>query len=80
MNQQQIGEARKLQHKPIVGSWYVNKTGKLMKVRMLLFSNDRITTIMIEFLDGMRLNVDYNAWRYLDLDVIWHEEKRSGTR
>ena len=61
------------QHAPKAGSWYVNKSGKLMKVKMLLYANDRISRVLIEFLDGMRVTVDVNAWCYLDLDVIWHD-------
>ncbi len=66
-----------MQHEPRAGSWYVNKTGKLMKVKLLMFDNDLLTKVMIEFLDGMRVTVDSDAWGYLDLDVIWHDERRT---
>ena len=62
---------------PHAGSWYVNKTGKLMKVRMLLYSDGQPTQVMIEFLDGMRISVGIDAWCYLDLDVIWHDEPQT---
>lgn len=67
-------------HEPKAGSWYVNKTGKLMKVRLLLYEQSCISRIFIEFLDGMRISVDRDAWRYLDLDMIWHDDRRTNVR
>lgn len=67
-------------HEPNAGSWYVNKSGKLMKVRLLLHEQNRISRILIEFLDGMRISVDREAWKHLDLDVIWHDDRRANAR
>jgi len=55
--------------RPIVGSWYLNQTGKLMKVKMLLFSNRRLNRVMIEYLDNTVHIVDIDAWNFLDLNV-----------
>lgn len=54
---------------PIVGSWYLNQTGKLMKVRMLMFTEQRLTRVMIEYLDSSVKIVDIEAWNFLDLNV-----------
>jgi hypothetical protein len=54
---------------PIVGSWYLNQTGKLMKVRMLMFTEQRLTKVMIEYLDSSVKIVDIEAWNFLDLNV-----------
>lgn len=54
---------------PIVGSWYLNQTGKLMKVRMLMFSEQRLSKVMIEYLDSSVKIVDIDAWNFLDLNV-----------
>lgn len=54
---------------PVVGSWYLNQTGKLMKVRMLMFSAQRLSKVMIEYLDGSIMIVDIEAWNFLDLNV-----------
>ena len=62
-----------IQYEPRAGAWYVNKTGKLMKVRMLLYSSKQLRKVLIEFLDGMRITVDVDAWNYLDLDIIWQD-------
>jgi hypothetical protein len=69
-----------VRHEPRAGSWYVNKTGKLMKVKLLLLNGERLDRVLIEFLDGMRVTVDYDAWSHLDLDVIWHDERRLQAR
>jgi hypothetical protein len=54
---------------PIVGSWYLNQTGKLMKVRMLMFTEQRLAKVMIEYLDSSVKIVDIEAWNFLDLNV-----------
>ena len=54
---------------PIVGSWYLNQTGKLMKVRMLMFAEQRLSKVMIEYLDSSVKIVDIDAWNFLDLNV-----------
>ncbi|WP_126456936.1 hypothetical protein [Sulfuriflexus mobilis] len=54
---------------PVVGSWYLNQTGKLMKVRMLLHTEQRLSRVMIEYLDSSVKIVDIDAWNFLDLNV-----------
>lgn len=54
---------------PIVGSWYLNQTGKLMKVRMLMFTERHLSKVMIEYLDSSVKIVDIEAWNFLDLNV-----------
>jgi hypothetical protein len=54
---------------PIVGSWYLNQTGKLMKVRMLMFTEQCLSKVMIEYLDSSVKIVDIDAWNFLDLNV-----------
>lgn len=54
---------------PIVGSWYLNQTGKLMKVRMLMFTEQCLTKVMIEYLDSSVKIVDIDAWNFLDLNM-----------
>ena len=54
---------------PIVGSWYLNQTGKLMKVRMLMFTERCLTKVMIEYLDSSVKIVDIDAWNFLDLNM-----------
>lgn len=54
---------------PIVGSWYLNQTGKLIKVRMLMFTEQCLSKVMIEYLDSSVKIVDIDAWNFLDLNV-----------
>lgn len=54
---------------PVIGAWYLSQTGKLMKVRMLLYSGRQIARVMIEYLDGSTQHVDIHAWNFLDLNV-----------
>jgi len=54
---------------PVVGSWYLNQAGKLMKVRMLLLSERSLSRVMIEYLDGSVHIVNIDAWNFLDLNV-----------
>lgn len=54
---------------PVVGSWYLNQTGKLMKVRMLLHTEQQLSRVMIEYLDSSVKIVDIDAWNFLDLNV-----------
>ena len=63
------GEEMAILQEPVVGSWYLNQTGKLMKVRMLLLSDRLLTRVMIEYLDGSVHIVNIDAWNFLDLNV-----------
>lgn len=54
---------------PVVGSWYLNQTGKLMKVRMLMFAEQSLSKVMIEYLDSSVKIVDIDAWNFLDLNM-----------
>jgi len=52
---------------PIAGSWYVNHTGKLMRVVMVRYDGPSLSKAMIEYLDGRRIVVGIGAWRQLAL-------------
>jgi len=52
---------------PTAGSWYVNHTGKLMKVLMVRYDGKSLSKAMIEYLDGRRIMVGIGAWRQLHL-------------
>ena len=66
---QEGSEIMAILQEPVVGAWYLNQTGKLMKVRMLLFSERRVARVLIEYLDGSTQSVDIQAWNFLDLNV-----------
>ena len=63
-------------HEPVVGSWYANRTGKLMKVRLLSYRHENMSAVMIEYLDGTRQVIDIDAWNCLEL----HHDLRSAAK
>jgi len=56
-----------MNHQPVVGNWYMNKTGKLLKVKLLMYADTQPSSVVIEFLDGSRQIVDYTSWSCLEL-------------
>ena len=57
-----------LQQAPIVGNWYVNRTGQLVKVKMMELVHGAPVKAMIEYLDGTRKVIDMDAWSCLELN------------
>ena len=55
-------------HEPVVGSWFINRTGKLMKVKLILFRHEEPIKVMIEFIEGQRKVVTVNDWYCLELN------------
>ncbi|NOX42867.1 MAG: hypothetical protein GXP19_03915 [Gammaproteobacteria bacterium] len=55
--------------KPIVNAWYVNQTGKLVKVRMLDYEAGNLAKVLIEYLEGNTILVGINDWNKLDLHI-----------
>ena len=53
---------------PVPGSWYVNRTGKLMKVRLLLYQGRRRQALLIEYLEGHRQIIGIDDWYCLQLN------------
>jgi len=58
-----------IQQKPIVGSWYVNLTGQLLKVWAVSYAGSAVSKVVIEYLNGTRMVVDITKWNLLDLEV-----------
>jgi len=53
---------------PVVGNWYVNRTGQLIKVKLLEMLQGVPVKAMIEYLDGTIKIIDMNAWSCLELN------------
>jgi len=53
---------------PVVGNWYVNRTGQLIKVRLLETIQGIPVKAMIEYLDGTTRVVDMQTWSCLELN------------
>ncbi len=62
---------------PVVGAWYVNRTGKLMKVKLMAWRHLEPVSVLIEYLDGKRQVVDMDAWYSLELSRNLQQAARS---
>ncbi len=53
---------------PTANTWYVNPTGKLIKVRMLSYTQGKLMAVLIEYLEGTSQCVSVEDWNKLDLN------------
>lgn len=53
---------------PVVGNWYVNRSGQLIKVKLLEMIQGVPVKAMIEYLDGATKVIDMAAWSCLELN------------
>lgn len=58
-----------VKQKPIVGNWYMNVAGQLVKVWALGYSSGRLAQVVIEYLNGKRKIIGLADWYSLDLEV-----------
>ena len=54
-------------HNPVPDSWYVSKTGKVVKVRFLLYREGKLDAVIIENLEGRRNIIKLAGWHELHL-------------
>jgi hypothetical protein len=52
---------------PEVGSWYVNRNGKLVKVRLAVYRHEYLSALLLEYLDGQHQIISINDWYCLEL-------------
>lgn len=50
---------------PVAGNWYVNKTGKLFKVKLVSLTRRVVEKIMLEYLDGSITIITNKDWQEL---------------
>ena len=62
---------------PVVGTWSVHQTGKLIKVRVLVFEETGLKKVMVEYLDGSKTLVVAEDWFCLKLNSRIHEAGQS---
>jgi len=53
---------------PTVGSWFVNLTGQLIKVKLVMFDQDKLHRVLIQYLDGNTKLINHEDWSYLKLN------------
>lgn len=54
---------------PKPGYWYINRTGKLMKVKMVMLGQSGPEAVLIQYVEGSTLTISMNDWNSLDLVV-----------
>jgi len=58
---------------PTVGAWFVNLTGQLIKVKLLMFNEDKLHRVLIQYLDGNTKLIDKDDWFCLKLNKNIHK-------
>lgn len=58
---------------PAVGTWFVNLTGQLIKVKLLMFEQARLHWVLIQYLDGSTKLINKDDWFCLKLNKHIHE-------
>lgn len=52
---------------PVVGDWYVDHSGMLVKVRLAVYRHEYLSTLLLEYLDGQRQIISIDEWYCLEL-------------
>ena len=69
-----------IQQKPVVGNWYVNLTGQLLKICAVCYDCGKISKVVIEFLSGKKLVLDLDKWHLLDLETYIYKSSSLANR
>jgi len=56
--------------KPIVNNWYTNLTGRLMKVRLITYDSDMISSVVVEYITKETQIINSVDWDSLTLTVF----------
>lgn len=59
---------------PKPGYWYINRTGKLMKVKMVMHGLESIESVLIQYVEGTTHSISIDDWQCLDLVVPRYEQ------
>jgi len=58
---------------PTVGTWFVNLTGQLIKVKLVMFDEAQLHRVLIQYLDGTTKLINREDWLCLKLNKHLHE-------
>jgi hypothetical protein len=72
------GELMFCSHDPVPDSWYVSENGKVIKVRLLLYQDGRLDTVITEDIDGLSNIVKLDKWYELHLSRYCYAPRRLG--
>ncbi|MDR2878150.1 MAG: hypothetical protein LBV36_08975 [Chromatiales bacterium] len=62
--------------KPVVGNWYMNMAGQLIKVWALGYTSGRLSRVVIEHLNGKRKILSLSDWWSLELEIHLYRTTR----
>lgn len=62
--------------KPVIGNWYMNMTGQLIKVWAVGYSAGQTNKVIIEYLNGKKKIIGIDDWHSLDLEVHLYRAAR----
>ncbi len=65
-----------VKQKPVVGNWYMNLSGQLIKVWALGYSSGQVRKVVIEYLNGKRRIIGIGDWWSMDLEVHLYRATR----
>ena len=54
---------------PRPGHWYINRTGKLMKVKMVMLGSTGPESVLIQYVEGSTITISMTDWECLDLVI-----------
>ena len=61
------------EQKPTVGAWFVNLTGQLIKVKLVMFNEEKLHRVLIQYLDGTTKLINKDDWFCLKFNKHIHE-------
>ena len=65
-----------VKQKPVVGNWYMNLSGQLIKVWGLGYATGRLNNVVIELLNGKRKIICIDEWWSMDLEIHLYRATR----
>lgn len=65
-------------HEPVPDSWYVNENGKVIKVRLLVYRDGRLDTVITEDIDGLSNIIKLDVWYELHLSRYCYAPRSFG--
>ena len=63
-----------LSRKPIPGYFYTNQMGQLIRVKLLLYVEEKLSRVIVEHLDSRVLYATWDEWQEMGLSIYteWH--------
>lgn len=58
--------------KPVVGQWYMNVIGQLVKVLVVTYQSGELQSVIIEYQGGENQCVDAGRWDELELNAYFY--------